>query len=281
METKLRELQLTQLEILKVIDGVCRRNEIPYSLYAGTLLGAVRHKGFIPWDDDLDICMSRENYYKFIEAWNREQPEGYLLQNKENSPNFTQSFTKIRKDHTTFLQRKEEQGQYHTGIFVDVFPLDRRPEGKLRQMMFCWDCLRYQLFTRGFVPPKGNRIVKAVSAVVLAFVPMTKREATRQKLLKRITRFSEDRNLPVIAIETAGTLKMVYPADMLDRFTMLPFEDGEFMCFADWDEHLRRKFGDYMCLPPESERAWRHHPVAIDFERNAEELAAEKRNQNV
>ena len=104
MDNTLRQLQLTQLSILKVIDKLCRKWEIRYSLYAGTLLGAVRHSGFIPWDDDLDICMAREEYDRFLAAWEKEPPEGYLLQNKKNTPAFTQSFTKIRKDHTAFLQ---------------------------------------------------------------------------------------------------------------------------------------------------------------------------------
>ena len=119
----LRRLQLTQLEILKVFDQFCRQNDLKYSLYAGSLLGAVRHKAFIPWDDDLDVCMSRNEYESFIKLWKKAPPPGYILQNKENTPSFCQSFSKIRKDHTTFLQEKREGEKYHTGIFLDVFPL--------------------------------------------------------------------------------------------------------------------------------------------------------------
>ena len=110
MEQQLRRLQLTQLEILKVIDKICREHDIPYSLYAGTLLGAVRHQGFIPWDDDLDVCMSRANYNRFLEVWEQVQPEGYLLQNKENAPEFPQSFSKIRKLDTTFQMKIYQKG---------------------------------------------------------------------------------------------------------------------------------------------------------------------------
>lgn len=110
MNEELRQLQLTQLEILKVIDTFCRKHRIHYSLYAGSLLGAVRHQGFIPWDDDLNIFLTRHEYNRFIKLWLKDQPEGYLIQNKELDPKFSQSFTKIRKNHTAFLQDESERG---------------------------------------------------------------------------------------------------------------------------------------------------------------------------
>ena len=266
MEQQLRRLQLTQLEILKVIDKVCREHDIPYSLYAGTLLGAVRHQGFIPWDDDLDICMSRANYNRFLEVWEQVQPEGYLLQNKENAPDFTPSFSKIRKKNTTFQLTYETHKKYHMGIFVDVFPIDRIPEEKLQQRVFRLDCMLYQLYSRGYVPPQSGAAVKLISKMLVTVVPKRFHMAVRKKLLNRITRYSDDPKLPVIAIETMRTLGTLYPADMLDKYVDLPFEDGMFMCFADWDENLKRKFGDYMQLPPEEERTWRHPPEKIDFD---------------
>ena len=267
MEQQLRRLQLTQLEILKVIDKICREHDIPYSLYAGTLLGAVRHQGFIPWDDDLDICMSRANYNRFLEVWEQVQPEGYLLQNKENSPDFTQSFSKIRKENTTCQLQVEVGYQYHQGIYVDVFPIDRFPEGKLRQKKFLFDCMLYQLYSREFLPPNSSKAVRFVCGTLLAVTPKRWINPIRGRLLKGIVRYSDDPKLPTIAIETMRVLGTLYPADMLDNYVDLPFEDGMFMCFADWDENLKRKFGDYMQLPPEEERTWRHPPERIDFEK--------------
>jgi len=267
MEKQLRKLQLTQLEILHVIDRVCREHDIPYSLYAGTLLGAVRHQGFIPWDDDLDICMSRANYNRFLEVWEQVRPEGYLLQNKEKSPDFTQSFSKIRKANTTYQMKVDLGKKYYQGIFVDIFPIDRFPEGKLRQKRFLMDCMLYQLYSREFLPPKSSTAVRMVSRALLWVTPKKWIAPIRRSLLKSITRYSDDRKLPTIAIETMTALRTLYPADMLDNFVYLPFEDGEFMCFADWDGNLKRKFGDYMQLPPQEERTWRHPPMRIDFEK--------------
>ena len=267
MRDELRRLQLTQLEMLKVIDAVCKEKQIPYSLYAGTLLGAVRHQGFIPWDDDLDVCMSRADYNRFLEAWEACKPEGYILQNKENAPDFTQSFSKIRKLNTTYCMEADLNKQYHQGVFVDIFPLDRIPEGMLARKMFRLRCMLYQLYTREFVPEKSNSAVRFGSRLLLTITPRYLRGNIRKRLLAKITQYSDDKTLPVIAIETVNTLRTLYPSDMLDRYVRLPFEDGEYQCFANWEENLRLKFGNYMQMPPEEERTWRHPPVCMDFEK--------------
>lgn len=272
MEDKLRRLQLTQLEILEKVDEVCRENHIQYSLYAGTLLGAVRHHGFIPWDDDLDICMTRDNYEQFLEVWKKEKTEGYILQNKENTPGFTQSFTKIRKENTTFLQYDWEREKYHTGIFIDIFPFDRMPVKKIERILFIWYVMQYQLYTREFVPEKSNFLVRFVSKVLLDFTPKEKRKEKREKMLCKITRYNNDKSLDAVFVETMNSIKVTYPSDVVDDYTMLKFENKEYMCYKKWKKFLECKFGNYMQLPPESERQWKHHPIILDFEKSYEEL---------
>lgn len=272
MDQTMQQLHRVQVEIMQVIDTFCKTHRIPYSLYAGSLLGAVRHQGFIPWDDDLDICMHRSDYERFLKLWEEAPPSGYILQNKENSPRFGQSFSKIRKDHTTFLQAQKDAGQFHNGIFVDIFPIDRLPEGRRSQLLFYWDCMLYLLYTRQYVPPKGNPLLKSVLRLMLAIVPTSMIPAVRRRLLKRITRFSHRTDLSAVTTETLGALRTHYPAETVSSYTSLPFEDAQFLCFRAWDQHLRLKFGDYMQLPPEEERVWKHHPILIDFEHNYEEL---------
>ena len=272
MDTTLRTLQLTQLEILQAIDAFCTRPQIRYSLYAGTLLGAVRHQGFIPWDDDLDVCMERSEYERFLRAWEEDKPSGFLIMNKESAPGFDQAFTKVRKEHTTFLQDERERGLYQTGIFVDVFPVDRLPNGRLKKMRFRLDCLCFLLFTREFIPPKGSGLEKLVSGALLFCVRGESRKRIRKKLLSRITKYDDDRSLPMVTTETKAAVGRILPSDLMDEFIRLPFEGGEFMSTARWDVFMRIKYGDYMKLPPESERVWSHHPIILDFEHDYEEL---------
>ncbi|MBR6951291.1 MAG: LicD family protein [Oscillospiraceae bacterium] len=272
MDTTLRKLQQIQLDMLKAVDAFCRENGVRYSLFGGTLLGAVRHQGFIPWDDDLDICMARKDYDRFLSLWAQTKHPGLILQNKENTPTFTQSFTKIRKDNTAFVQADWEAGLYHNGIFIDIFPIDRIPDGRLARYLFRWRCMRYQLYTREFVPEENGLFLKAGSRLLLALKPKKGRARARQGLLKKITARDDDRTLSPIGIEVFRSLNRPYPVDMLENYVELPFEDMTCSCFAQWDEMLRRIYGDYQQLPPESERTWRHHPTVLNFEHNYEDL---------
>ena len=265
MEEKLQELQKTMLEMLKLVDEICRENDIKYSLCSGTLLGAVRHKGFIPWDDDLDIRMTRNNYDKFIDVWNEKNPEGYSLQNKENTPNFPQSFTKIRKNDTTFIQFEWEKGAYNTGIFIDIFPLDRIPAGKLSKKLFYFRCYKYLIYTREKLHSEEGMLIKTIVAVLMTLSSHNHRMKYRAKFVDKLRSIDADNSLKCIGIEMPSMLKTEFLPDIADEYVELEFEDGKFMCFKKWHEFLTAMFGDYMTLPPEEERHWQHHPLVLEF----------------
>lgn len=274
----LRKLQLTQLAIMKDIDAFCRKHDLKYSLYAGTLLGAVRHQGFIPWDDDLDICMPRGDYERFLDLWAKEGDQRYLLQNKDNTPGFTQSFTKIRKYNSDFYTDDDERNfkkcePYHTGIFVDIFPVDRLPSHTVSEKVFMAELMLYQLMVHEFIPDKASLIVSMGSGILLKLISKKMRRQLRHILLKRLCRYSNDQRMRMVTTETLDAARQVYTSDLFDRYIDLPFEDCTFRCIEDWDQMLRVKFGDYLRLPPEGEREWKHKPINIDFEQNYEELS--------
>lgn len=276
-EAVFRQLQLTELEILDVFDKFCRDNRLKYSLYAGSLIGAVRHNGFIPWDDDIDVCMPRKDYDIFLRKWESCVSSDYYCQNYDINKKFTQSFTKIYKNNTTLLYSNNPEEGVATGINIDVFPVDRIPNGKIKRAIFKVRCMLYHLLLRKYPPQKGPLLVILVSKLILR-IRNPERDDTRiNKLLRTITKNNNIESYDLILIETIRSLKRIYPCDLFNNLTELAFETGYYFCFSNWDEKLRIDFGDYMTMPPVEERHPPHQAVLIDFENNYGELVNDER----
>ncbi len=123
MKMNLRELQLAELEILKEFIRICEKNNLIYYLAWGTCLGAIRHKGFIPWDDDIDVTMPYKDYVKFKEVCKAELGSEFFYQDYSSDPNYINSFAKIRQNNTSFLLESFAKIEMHWGIYLDIFPL--------------------------------------------------------------------------------------------------------------------------------------------------------------
>ena len=123
-QTNLRELQLVELEILKDFIRVCEELNVQYFLDSGTLLGCIRHKAFIPWDDDIDVSMPREDYEIFIKEGQKLLKDGYFLQNYNTDLEFIANFSKIRNTDTTFIESSIKDLKINHGVYIDIFPLD-------------------------------------------------------------------------------------------------------------------------------------------------------------
>lgn len=267
----LKKVKEKEFEILCAVDDFCKDNDIKYSLAYGTLLGAVRHGGFIPWDDDIDICMDKENYDKFILLWEESKHENLILQNKQTDKDFSQLHTKIRLDNTAFLQQGEQGTHYHKGIFIDVFPYCRGPQSGFERFSFKIKGLFLLLFARDFAPPKASFSVKLFSSFCLKTVPRSKHYSLYKKLLKSVSEKYSDKNRPYYQYGDLTGYSRAHPYDMFDSYIDLEFENRLFPCVSDTDTFLKIWYGDYMQLPPEEERTWKHTPVLIDFEKNYEE----------
>ena len=147
----LRKLQLTELELLQEVDRICRKCNIHYNIIAGTLLGAVRHGGFIPWDDDADVALLRPQYEKFRKACETElDTSKFYFQDHRNTPGYRWGYGKLRRKGTVFLRQNQEHMPYAQGVFIDIFPLDGVPDNYLLRSLFNFECfcVRKMLWAR-------------------------------------------------------------------------------------------------------------------------------------
>ena len=271
MQAKIGAVRRTEQEILDVIHQICITHGLRYSLAYGTLLGAVRHKGFVPWDDDIDIMMPREDYNTLLQIWNDMAPSGYLILNGDTSVDWSGNFTKIVKDKTTFLQTEEDRGKdFHKGIFIDIFPGDRLAPGKIRRILQYCACAINLLYSRGYSSKSGG-VVEAIERVLL-IVPKKYHCNLRQKAQFFISRWNTCTESQYFFPCTIRDCKKYYNPKLFESFTMIEFGEKCYNCTMQWNSYLTVCYGDYMQLPPEEERSWTHHPIVIDFNHNYEEL---------
>ena len=259
-------------EILDVVHKVCVDNGLKYSLFYGSLLGAVRHGGFIPWDDDIDIIMPREDYDKLLKIWKSQVSDDYILQDPYSFPALVNNFTKIRKNNTTFLQFDiERQLAYHKGIFIDIFPMDRLAEGKFQrkiQRMFCFLSL---IYNRGHVSVSGG-IKGLAEKLLLTIVPKSKYHKIQCWAEKRAIKWNNDKSLKWFGFSTVRAMRHHYNPDIFDELIEVEFQNKKYNAIKEYHQALEVVYGDYMQLPPEEQRVWTHHPLVVDFEHNYEEL---------
>lgn len=274
-EEVLHQLWSTELEIMDVFHSICAEHDLKYSLAFGSLIGAVRHKGFIPWDDDIDIIMPREDYETFIDLWNKLSPTGYVLQNKDTDTDFEQNFTKIRKLGTAFIQNESEcSKKYHKGIFIDIAPCDRVPMGKIKRTVHYIACAVELLYSKEHTSGNGGWI-GAIEKILLK-CPNKYHAKIRRYATNIIKHWNYDHSLEYICSDTIRNCKRYFPSDLFENVTCVQFQGKIYCSICKPDDFLKVRYGDYMKLPPESERVWKHHPIIIDFEHNYEELDINK-----
>jgi len=262
----LKKVQSTLLEIAKEVKRVCDENDIVYFLDSGTLLGAVRHKGFIPWDDDFDIGMMRSEYEKFCKIAPSKLGKDYYLQTWENDRNYAVPFAKVRKKNTIYLENKASRS-VNNGFYVDIFPYDYAPElAKDSFMKKLANIERVLLMKCKYQPwqeSAGMNIKKRIAYVPYQILSLF---ISREKLLRKYERivFSVPRS-DVIYIQFGSTKGFYVPEKAFGNGTNLVFEDTFFRCPLDTDVYLSSIYGDYMQLPPEDQRENRHQIIEIKF----------------
>ena len=260
-EINTRDLQNELLKILKYIDSFCRRNEIKYTLWGGTLLGAVRHHGFIPWDDDIDIAMTRDQYEKFVLAWNNEYHGNYFLQTIETDPEWTQLMAKVRKEDSAFIEYDFQKKLKHTGLFVDIFVVDRfysHGIGKLSDTL-TWSV--YLFCAKDIFYHRVLRKVECKNPTLLRKLTKGYRNWFRKRQLNR----SKKTNLKTADLCAFKILNRRYSSRLFDEYCEAVFEDGNYPIVTNYKDFFEVAYGDWRTLPPLERRVSDHHPLYLDF----------------
>lgn len=247
----LEEIQGISLDIMKDIDRVCRKHGLKYTGIGGTLIGAVRHHGFIPWDDDIDIFMPRSDYEKFTKIYPRECAEKYRLFSFENDKDYYYSFLKVC-DKTTQVEEPYKPIISGLGVFVDIFPIDNlcRKNYNLKQRYLRYLIMKIQV-SLCFESPKKYRTY--IKKIIRPFFAPRNYKYYLNKLQNFSKRENDNSNADYSGCFSNGD-NFMYDKKVFETYIDLDFEDMKMMCIKEYDTFLKKIFGDYMIIPPENER---------------------------
>ena len=261
-EIGIDELKKLQVEMLVLIDEFCQHNNIRYSLSSGTLIGAVRHKGYIPWDDDIDIMMPREDYDRFVSTFNGAYGHLSLLAPEINS-NYYAPYANVFDNRTLLLEGDNSHRGIEIGVKIDIFPIDTVPDDldAYKNEMYTAHRINAIMYDKRNKCPfefTKERIKLYIKKAIYAFIPYS----FLQKKIRSL------------AVGTGGTAAsyvdfVVYniyykklprfSRSVMDSYIRVPFEGKEFSIVSNYDEVLKAMYGDYMQLPPLEKRVTHHN----------------------
>ena len=264
----LHDLWGEEIDILSEVDKFCSEHNLSYSLAYGSMIGAVRHKGFIPWDDDMDVFMTRKDYDKFIQEWQKNPQKGFVIQNNDIEPSFKQSFTKVHKNNTIFLTEEAIGQPYHHGIRIDIFPIDKIPNGKFARIKQRVDALLSMLYTREYVTKANGKLLYYGGGLILKCTPNKFKEKLKRYFLRQQTKYNYDGKdySHYCCFDVISDFNKIYKKEWIENIEYKDFEGHKFSCFANTHEMLSLIYGDYMKYPPKEQQVWTHHPIAISFD---------------
>lgn len=244
----IKDIQTKMLNIMVEIDRICKKYNIRYLLDGGTMLGAVRHKGFIPWDDDADIMMPRDDYEKFLDVCSKELRAPYVFQCLENTKKYPYNFGKVFDSSTTYTERFTASLPISHGIYVDVFPMDyvdREDYLKHTKMIAHYTMLRYYKLGLASGP-------KAIASKIVPLGYINKMSSKHMK-------YKKDKTDYVCKLCHHGKNKPPISIKLFEDTINVSYENVALRIPAGYDLFLTERYGDYMKLPPEEDRQPCHH----------------------
>lgn len=253
-DMELKQLQNIELEMLIELDRICRKYHIAYSLDGGTLLGAVRHKGFIPWDDDADVIMLRKEYLKFRKICKKELDHTrFMLQDYRSDPEYRWGYAKLRRKNTKFTRQGQERLKQQ-GIFMDILVADNVPDRYISRRIHHFLCfmIRKALYSEVGKYNEKTRFVRYIYRI-LSRIPRDRIFWIRDRLAAK----SNQKRTELIShytLEYPRQCRYGMPRDCFDEMIEMEFEGKFFYGFRDFHRYLSIYYGEYMKLPPKEEQ---------------------------
>jgi lipopolysaccharide cholinephosphotransferase len=270
MSDNLRKCQLLQLDIAKEVKRLCDENDIKYFLNAGTLLGAIRHDGFIPWDDDMDIGMLRADYEKFLNVAKEKLNKKYFLQTWDTDEKFALPFAKIRLNGTKYIEHNSKNVDIHNGIYIDIFPYDNVSDdikGYKKQKLISKIFIHLLLNKSGYEYVNEDSTIKKLVCIFLKMISrFLSYDCLHKGLNNCMGKYNSRETNSVVTFGGASSFeKETLLKSWLENTVEHKFEDTDFSVPEKWQEYLTHFYGDYMTPPPIEQRYIGHSIVDCDF----------------
>ena len=257
----LEEYHAVLFDMLKQVDSICHAERLRYFLSGGTLLGAIRHKGFIPWDDDIDLMMPRPDYEIFLKRAEKRLPKRYILAFPDRTKDYSQPWIRIF-DTRVAVDDSGMQRTLTRSLFVDIFPIDGLPSNRtLSNLCFkrvrAWDILLKCARRKALYPDERLKWLKKPMMALTRVRPLPKYALSLNKSARRCS-FERAHYAGVLATTHYGSRERM-PVEVFRGSVQVPFEGGFFPAPIGYDTYLSRLYGDYMQLPPEEKRVSQHN----------------------
>lgn len=263
-----QSLKEALLYLAEEIKRICEKNKINYYIDCGTMLGAVRHKGFIPWDDDMDIGMMKEDYERFITIAPNELKQDFYLDNYLTNPKCPFGYSKLRLKGTKLIEEKGNKNDHHNEIFIDIFPYFYVPDD-IRKWK--WDALILSIAGQAILSKAGCKVwagdkfikrLKFIPTDIIGFCFSFKR--MRSWVLHYFNKYSCTNTMTVLDGRRDSYMNWRIPREYFDEYLNVEFEGHIFPIPKHFDEYLTIGFGDYMTVPPIEERTT-HNIIELDL----------------
>ena len=257
----LKEMQACQLKILIDFQKVCDMNNIRFYLAFGTCLGAIRHHGFIPWDDDIDVFMRINDLNKLIEVQDQ-LPSRLYLQTHDKEPEFGLPIARIRDSSTTLVEADHCDRDINHGVYIDIYPLFYCNENSVKMKVSVVESLICRLFIYNAPPSNKGSMFTIVSNILLHLLPDSQKKKIGEYLYRKIVSQKKSKYVSNFPDISQGRF---YNDEWFDEPVMADFEGVKMPLPSKASEFLTYYFHDYMQLPPENERQFHHHYLFADF----------------